>query len=479
MSILQVDDIQGIILRGYGRLESACFLLLSIARPAAAKAWLSTLDVCNAEHKPGDTDRCINVAFTRAGLEQLGLAEKPMSMLAPEFHAGMAATEHRQRILGDVGDSGPDRWQWGGPRNPEPHLLLMLYARDHNALSALLDEQQAKLSSSGLELIAQLDSNRLPDRKEHFGFRDGVGQPGIDGFDTETSPGNTIAAGEFILGYLNAYGQYTERPLVSPDHDPAGILRQAPDDPTQRDLGMNGSYLVFRQLSQDVAGFWKFIDAKTRRDDGSPNPEARKKLASKMVGRWPSGTPLVKSPDADPLALSDDDDFLYYGSDDRHGFKCPIGSHIRRTNPRDSLEPEPGSERSIEVGKRHRIIRRGRAYGAPVASSMESSDILAAGDITGERGLHFICFNTHIGRQFEFIQHTWVNNPKFDGLYEDDDPLIGDRAGAGSKPGGIFTVQCDPIRTRVTGMPRFVHVRGGAYFFMPGIRAIRFLSSLR
>lgn len=476
MSTLQVEDIQGIILHGYGRLRSACFLLLCITNPAAARAWLKTLDVRNAQLKPDQTDRCINIAFTRAGLAKLGLAEESMKQFAGEFSEGMAATEHRQRILGDIDDSSPDRWQWGGTRNPESHILLMLYAGDPGALSAL---QQANLSSSGLELMRLLDSNWLPHGKEHFGFRDGLSQTGIEGFHTGHSPGNMIAAGEFILGYLNAYGQYTQRPLVDPDHDPGGFLPQAPDDSRQRDLGMNGSYLVFRQLSQDVAAFWKFIDAKTTHGDGSANPDARIKLASKMVGRWPSGAPLVKSPDTDDPTLSDDNDFLYHGSDDRHGFKCPIGSHIRRANPRDSLEPEPGSDRSIEVGKRHRILRRGRAYGPPVASSMEIADMLAAGDAAGERGLHFICFNTHIGRQFEFIQHTWVNNPKFDGLYEDDDPLVGDRRGARGGRGGTFTIQSEPIRTRVTGMPRFVHVRGGAYFFMPGLRAIRFLASMR
>jgi hypothetical protein len=114
-----------------------------------------------------------------------------------------------------------------------------------------------------------------------------------------------------------------------------------------------------------------------------------------------------------------------------------------------------------------------------VAASMEIADIIAAADSAGDRGLHFICFNTHINRQFEFIQHTWLNNPKFDGLYEDDDPLVGDRGGAHAKPGGAFTVQAEPVRTRVTGMPRFAQVRGGGYFFMPGIRAVRFLASLR
>ena len=124
------------------------------------------------------------------------------------------------------------------------------------------------------------------------------------------------------------------------------------------------------------------------------------------------------------------------------------------------------------------MIRRGRAYGPPVAPTMEPADILRAGDDARERGLHFICFNTHIGRQFEFIQHTWVNSPKFDGLYTDDDPLIGDRGADGKDEGGTFTVQAAPTRKRVCGLPRFVHVRGGAYFFMPGIRAVRFLAAL-
>jgi len=476
---LQVDDIQGIVLFGYGRLRYACFLLVGVTEPAAARTWLSTLDVRNAVFNPDEVDRCLNIAFTSEGLKRLGLDDELLRELALEFREGMAGTEHRRRILGDVDESAPDSWRWGGPRNAEPHMLLMLYGRDEGALSALLSEHLSRFTRAGLQLIEKLDTNWLPHEKEHFGFRDGVSQTGIEGLHTTTAPANTVAPGEFVLGYLNAYGQYTHRPLVNPERDPGGLLPQAADDPSRRDLGLNGSYLVFRQLSQDVDRFWRFCDEQARRGGDCGRADAHVRLAAKMVGRWPSGAPLVKSPDADNPVLGNDNDFLYYGSDDKHGFKCPIGSHIRRTNPRDSLEPNPGSERSIEVGKRHRILRRGRTYGAPVADTMEIADILAAGEAHGDRGLHFICFNTHIGRQFEFIQHTWVNNPGFDGLYEDDDPLVGDRGGARGRPAGTFTIQSEPIRTRVTGMPRFVHVRGGGYFFMPGIRAIRFLAALR
>lgn len=476
---LYVDDIQGILLHGYGHLKHAAFLLLGITEPGAARAWLSTLDVRNADFTRDEVDQSVNIAFTAPGLTRLGLDEAVLGEFSTEFREGVAGTAHRQRILGDSGDSSPERWRWGGPRNPQPHVLLMLYARDGRALSALVNEQQARLAAAGLEAIERLDTTWLPHDKEHFGFRDGVSRTGIDGFHRNTAPIDTIAPGEFVLGHRNAYGQYTHRPLLGREQDPHRILADAPDEPGRRDLGMNGSYLVFRQLSQDVATFWQFCADKTRRTDGTSSPADRIRLASKMVGRWPGGAPLVKSPDADDPTLGRDNDFLYHGSGDAPGLKCPIGAHIRRTNPRDSLEPDPGSERSIDVGKRHRIIRRGRAYGLPVAASMDIDAILAAGDAPGERGLHFLCFNTHIGRQFEFIQHTWLNNPGFDGLYDDDDPIAGDRGSSHGKPAGTFTIQADPVRTRVTGIPRFVQVRGGGYFFLPGIRALRFLASLK
>ena len=476
--VLQIEDIQGIVLFGYGRLRSASFLLLRIAQPAAAKAWLGALQVRNAKFNPAETDRCINVAFTPTGLARLGLAPDLMEAFAAEFTQGMIGSEHRQRILGDVGESHPDRWQWGGRGNPEPHVLLMLYGRDDAVLATLVGEQLAAFAGAGLELVVTLETTWLAKGTEHFGFRDGVSRTDIEGFHAEAMPENSIAAGEFILGYLNAYGQYTQRPLLPPEQDPRGLLAPAPEDAGRRDLGMNGTYLVFRQLSQDVGAFWTFMDEKTKKPDGSVDPGAQIRLAAKMVGRWPSGTPLVKAPLADDPALCDDNAFLYHRTSDPHGFSCPIGAHIRRANPRDALDPEPGSDRSIEVGKRHRVMRRGRPYGPPVVVSMEIEDVLAHRNTPGERGIHFICFNTHIGRQFEFIQHTWLNNPKFDGLYEDDDPIVGDRGGSHGKPGGGFTMQAEPVRKRVTGMPRFSQVRGGGYFFMPGLRAVRYLASL-
>jgi Dyp-type peroxidase family len=391
----------------------------------------------------------------------------------------MTGSSHRRRILGDRGDSSPEQWRWGGPRTESVDILLMLYVADEEALRAFVEQHTRALVRQGLRVIERLDSLTLPGRKEHFGFREGIAQPGVEGYGRDGSTSNTVAAGEFVFGYPNAYGQYTNRPTMTPDQDPAGVLPPAPDDPARRDLGMNGSYLVFRQLSQDVYSFWNYMAAAAPGTFPGDRTRACIVLASKMVGRWPGGAPLVKSPDADSPGLADDNDFLYVGSDDADGLKCPIGSHVRRSNPRDSLDPEPGSDRSIEVNNRHRIIRRGRAYGPPAAPSMDPGDIIGRPDDHQERGLHFICFNTQIGRQFEFIQQTWVNSPKFEGLYEDDDPLIGDRGGTEQLPSGTFTIQQVPVRKRVTGMPRFVTVRGGGYFFMPGLSAVRYLASLK
>jgi deferrochelatase/peroxidase EfeB len=186
-----------------------------------------------------------------------------------------------------------------------------------------------------------------------------------------------------------------------------------------------------------------------------------------MVGRWPNGAPLVLAPGLDDPALSSENDFGYFHID-LEGLRCPLGAHVRRSHPRDSLDPSPGSQRSIDIGKRHRLLRRGRKYGPPLTLEAALNGGVGAED---ERGLHFICLCGNIARQFEFVQHTWVNNPKFKGLYEDPDPLMG-------APGRTFTVQAKPVRRRVTDMPSFVQTRGGAYLFLPGVRALRYVAGL-
>ena len=468
---LELDDIQGLVARGYGHLPSACYVLLHVERAATARAWLAGFagEVTPASSKP---DRvATHLAWTHAGLRALGLGEGVLATFSREFREGMVAP-HRARILGDEGESAPERWRWGGPSTPPVHLLLLLYARDDAALDALHARLRARYAASGLQELARLDTFTIPDRKEHFGFNDGIAQPIIRGLSRTGPPENTLPPGEFILGYPNAYGKIPQGPRAPESDGPEGHLPTsvAGDGGRVRDLGKNGSYLVFRQLSQDVRGFWRFVDRVTRRMNGDADPEARTRMAAKMVGRWPSGAPLTLCPDRDDPAFGQRDDFGYRATDGL-GQACPLGAHIRRTNPRDALDASP--EASIEVSNRHRLLRRGRSYGAPIAESLDAEAILASEREHDECGLHFICLGTDIGRQFEFIQHTWINNPKFAGLYTDADPLLGHHG-----EGGTFTVQTHPVRTRVTGMKRFVEVRGGAYFFLPGLRALRYLCRL-
>jgi Dyp-type peroxidase family len=303
-------------------------------------------------------------------------------------------------------------------------------------LARLDEERRRQAEAAGLRVVASLDTVDLGDH-EHFGFRDGISQPVMVGSGQTESALNTIQPGEFLLGYVNEHGQVTERPVLGPDDDPDRVLPR--DEAHRPDLGRNGTYLVMRQLHQDVRGFWRWADEATRDPDGSADPEAMTRLAAKMVGRWPGGAPMVLSPDRDDPEKATANDFAYYASD-VEGLRCPIGSHVRRANPRDSLDPKPGTQQSIAVGKRHRLIRRGREYGAAPAPGT----LLDAGDDGVDRGLHFICLCGNISRQFEFVQATWASSPKFDGLHEDDDPLIGAR-GPGA---GAFRVQGAPVRRR-------------------------------
>ena len=467
---LELQDSQGLIIRGYGNLKAACYILLEISSPRLAKIWLSTLANTITTGQVRPDEKALNVAFTYAGIKKLGLESAILAMFSNEFITGIA-TPHRSLLLGDIEESSPLRWIWGGPNARPIDMVLMMFAVNDHELSDIYDAYAKSYADNGLLEVLKLDTVDLGG-KEHFGFHDGISQPVLEGSPRTAISMNTIKAGEFLLGYLNEYGLYTDRPMLKPAMDPKGFLPHDSSGSGNVDLGRNGSYLVFRQLRQDVRGFWQFLDGATKNPDGSSNPTTRLKRASQMVGRWPSGAPLLKTPNQDDPRLADANDFAYYQTDP-YGFNCPIGAHVRRANPRDSLDPEPGSEQSIAVGKRHRILRRGREYGPPV----DPAELLSVKKATAEdqdRGLHFLCLNANISRQFEFIQHTWVNNPHFNGLYDDADPIIGTH----HLDGGTFTIQAKPVRKRFTGLPRFVSVVGGAYFFMPGIRAIRYLASL-
>ena len=201
-------------------------------------------------------------------------------------------------------------------------------------------------------------------------------------------------------------------------------------------------------------------------------------LASRCVGLWPSGAPLVLAPHTDDPAAGDRDDFLY--RDDPDGLACPLGAHVRRTNPRDVIKPYATAQ-SLSMSESHRLLRRGRAFGTALFDPAVLTNptnlaglkaLLELADDGNARGIHFFCVNASIASQFEFVQQTWCNNPRFGGLNDNKDPITGDNARIGQSSSHM-TIPQRPFRVRTAALPRFVKVRGGAYLFMPSLTALR------
>jgi Dyp-type peroxidase family len=457
---VEAEDVQGLVLRGYGALPHAAYPLLRFDDPKAIGPWLKLLLQRIAAGRQTAKTEAFQLAFTPAGLAACGLTQAELQGFSREYLTGMIGP-HRSRFLGDTDESAPEKWLWGGPTTDEVHAVLLVFADSSARLSQLQTELQKLHAAHNVKQVRVLETAALS-RSEHFGFADGISQPAIDGYHETESRLHRIKPGEFLLGYPNEYGLYTERPLLSAARDPRGLLALDPQGSPLHDFGRNGTYMVLRQLKQNVPLFRETLDKLTRRADGSPDPDAQAYLAAQMVGRWPSGASLLEAPHADDVSKAHSNEFRYQ-AEDPLGARCPIGSHVRRANPRDALPPHPGTEYSLEVNRHHRLIRRGRGYGAKLPEGQSD---------TADRGLMFIAMNANITRQFEFIQHSWLNDPRFNGLYAQADPIVG------ASNDNSFAPAPNPVSAYCKGLPRFVTVAGGAYFFMPGMRALRFLSEL-
>lgn len=474
---LELEDIQGLVLSGYPDRPAATFHLFSIVDAARARRWLGRLGIQYSEflrsarhEEPLLLERPINVALTFEGLCALELPEEALAGFSSSFREGMAAP-HRSRQLGDDGQSAPTEWAWGGTKGETIHGLLCVYGRAGEDLSAPITEGDGVILRRTLPTLPT--PQKRSDRVEHFGYRDGISNPAIEGAPKHKRNDDTIPAGEVLLGYANAYGKLPLTPRMREALDPQEILPRD-EERTHRDFGRNGSYLVFRHLSQDVAAFEDFTHRAAKLFDRDPEW-----IGSRMVGRWKDGTPVTLRPERDLSKPANDTNvFFFHANDDATGQRCPMGAHVRRTNPRDTTLPVPhdpalcGEDESTTKNpirptvNQHRIIRRGRSYGPKLAEAPYE-----------ERGLHFLCLNANIRRQFEFVQSQWVNNPCFAGMTRDPDPLL-----ATSRehpfPANELTLQGrsgHPART-LRDIPRLTEVRGGAYFFLPSRRALRYLA---
>lgn len=409
----------------------------------------------------------VNVAFTPTGLALLGAKAEELDRFADEFQKGMAPTpisdgqDRRSSLLGDAGSSSPEYWSWGGwSKNREFDGVLLLYAANVASLNRLVTAELGAMKgvaapvwcryqAGGAPVVPQ--GRLLPDNLGHFGFVDGISQPLIAG--TRAARGATarerrlheVPAGEFVLGYDNMRG--------------AAVSYGHPQKPGSRDLARNGTYLVARQLDQNALAYEAFLAASATAVFGRSGAAEQAWVGSKLMGRRQDGEALVSAPLHYKPGDKERNDFLY-ALEDGNGLACPMGAHIRRANPRDLIGPDP--ETALRLSKMHRIMRRGRPYGLLRRGAATTSE-------AEERGIFFLCLNASIAGQFELIQHTWINNPAFGDVDEVD--------AFSHVAGGAATIQARPSNIRLQGRKPFVTVRGGAYFFMPGLNALRQLSA--
>jgi Dyp-type peroxidase family len=437
---VELDDIQATVLRYRPEPYYGTHVMLHVDDARAGRDFLRGLTphVDSAADWWQAGEPWIAVAITYAGLIALGVPEDSLQSFPEAFRVGMAA---RADELLDGGENDPEHW--------EPHFGKGLI---HIGVSVFSDSEETWRRTMdmarrhyegrpGVTVLTAEDFGAQPSDLNPLGYKDSIGQPAIEGSGVEPLPGQgpAIKAGEFILGYPGE----------------AGVRLPAPQPEV---LGRNGTYVGLRKYQTRVATFNRFLQAHAQTED------ERELLAAKLVGRWRSGAPLTLAPDQDDPALGADplrsNDFTYAADPD--GLQVPRGSHMRRMNPRDT---EMALLADVNL---HRIIRRSTAYGAPY-----DPNALSRQDDETPRGLHFIFISAKAMATMEFLQQEWINNGNFMSLGDERDPNVGLQ-----EDGATFTIPKEPVRRRIHGIETFNVLRGGEYFFMPSLSALRWIANL-
>jgi cytochrome P450/deferrochelatase/peroxidase EfeB len=477
-SVVDLADVQGNILAGY-RTVCARHYSLRLHDGPAARALLAQLVDGDGKNLPRITTAeswtvkphsMLNLGISAQGLQALGLPVDQLTAFSDAFLLG-AGDVDRATANGDTGTSSPEFWEIGGART-EVHLMLSLFAGSHASMTEFEERHSqllAAFEAHQLELVHLHEAQAMPNGKVHFGYEDGIAQPRLAGVYTAkagTHPDSDLqplaSVGEFLLGadYNSVYGGKS--------------LGQLPAD-----LCQNGTFAAVRVLDQDVAAFESTLDK-------TANAEwvDREWVAAKLMGRWRDGRPLLPPPQSPPSTVSPASSGCPFGHgakseakestpsgknafdyapslaypdlpNDSDGIQCPVGSHVRRMNPRSSLVAgQPYSRR---------LIRRGMPYGPAWSKSNPDA----------RRGLFglFICGD--LERQFEFLMQQWANSDfAASGIKGTQDPIIGAQTLSGTFNIPMPTGQAD-IRVDT---PRWITTRGSLYLLMPGINALRWLA---
>jgi Dyp-type peroxidase family len=495
---------QGMVVSGFVDKEFAAALFLEFdwtdpgeGRGAGLRA---LLDICPVGAADGPDAKPATIAFTYSGLERLGLRREALASFPGPFREGMTQVD-RLRRLGDRRDEKwegtvlPEGYHWSGNAplaEEEPvdrvltectvHAMLVIYDSTEKAVKDRVKAVTAAVEPHGMKVVRNLPlSLRLDEKgigREHFGFADGLSQPipfedkavvYRDGSSVPRDKWHGIPLGDVLIGHEDAHHEVAPGPIVREAGDPHAADLPLDGAPAgYRNLGLDGSFLVVRELRQDVPAFWHSLDAGTEKlrqsDPRNSGHCTAEWLAERVVGRNIDGHLLCPS---SPNGLLPPDDYDQPQNDfgfldnDQYGRGCPLGSHVRRGNPRDGLAKDKGSAQTLlDAANNHRVLRRGRKFGKTIADLRKPDG--------EDRGLLFICLNTDIARQFEFIQQTWLLNSNFATLYDEVDPLIG--------PKGTMTIREDPLR-RIVEVETFVQCAGGEYFFLPSIPALKYLAA--
>jgi Dyp-type peroxidase family len=518
-TLLDLHDIQGNIVKAYGRygFPKGRFIFFGVLDATLGRRFVSALAPTITNSAPwrergtksgsAPIPECTtNIAFTYHGLRDLGVPRASLQSFPDEFAMGMRA---RRDILGDEGASAPERWDPIWRQEEHVHVMVALNGRDEDCLERRYQQVLELMRScqGGVTLLAGhrgpggredleyqaasalFDEKGVPTPKEHFGYTDGIGDAFFKGTGAHES--NVIGGGkltglppslrvgwapletgEFLLGYKDE-------------------ARECPEAPSPKLLSHNGTFMVYRKLHQNVGSFDAYLE-----HVGAEYPGGKEALAAKFAGRWRNGAPVVKFPsEAEANAFADrwlraktaiakasnnaerdaakrefaglNQQFAAFDyTQDVEGGRCPLGAHIRRTNPRTALEygKTLAFEAPSALSNRRRLLRRGLPYGDSTKRTDE-----------GDHGILFMALNASLRRQFEFVQQQWLNYGNDFRLANERDALTGNHPPAG----GSAVLQSDPKDPAppffCSKLPRFVETRGGDYFFVPSLTALRMI----